>query len=392
MKPAIGVATLPGLGEHFTERFGRSPTIVTRAPGRIEFVGNHTDYNGGTVLGAAIDRAVWVAYAPRTDGRRRFASERWPQIAERRAGDLTRGEGDESWINYPLGVLAALPKFSLPVPEGFDYLAGADLPPGSGLSSSAAIELASALAFLEATGTETPREVLVQVGRHAENHFVGVPCGILDQGVCGFGLAHHLVFIDCRVPRFSTVPFPADARLWIFNTHTEHALVDGLYAQRHGECMAAARGLGVELLAEVALADLPARIAAARPSLPANVEKRARHVVGDIARVDACVAALRAGDLAAVGLLLTASHRSSQHLFENSTAELDFLVDTLIARRGVYGARLSGGGFGGSVMALTDDSFGPADAAAVAGAYRARFGAEPQVLHAVAADGAQRVR
>ena len=392
MKSANRVEPLPGLVGHFAERFGREPTIVTRAPGRIEFVGNHTDYNGGTVLGAAIDRAVWVAYAPRTDGRRRIASERGPQIVERKAGDLTRGEGDESWINYPLGVLAALPEFSLPVPEGFDYLVGADLPPGSGLSSSAALELASGLAFLEATGTATPREVLVKVGRHAENHFVGVPCGILDQGVSGFGQARHLVFIDCRGPRFATVPFPANAHLWIFNTHTKHALVDGLYAQRHAECMAAARGLGVELLADIPLAALPERIAAARPPLPEKVEKRARHIVGEIARVDACVVALRAGDVPAVGLLLTASHRSSQHLFENSTPELDFLVDTLIARRGVYGARLSGGGFGGSMMALTDDIFGPADAAEVAAAYRARFGADPEVLHALAADGAQRVR
>lgn len=375
------------LREKFERQFGRAAEVVTRAPGRIEFIGNHTDYNGGIVLGAAIDRAVWVGAAARSDGAWRFASDRQAQVVERRAGDFRRGVGAESWINYPLGVLAVFEQFGLKPPAGFDFLAGSDLPSGAGLSSSAALELSSALAFVELAGQRIAREVLVALGRRAENEFVGVPCGILDQGVSGFGRAGQLVFIDCRGPRFSTVPMPAGGHFWIFNTHTKHALVDGLYAARHAECEAAAKALGIALLADATEADLAARGARLSPTQL----KRARHVIQEIARVGACVDALRAGDLAAVGRLLTASHRSSQTLFENSTAQLDFLVDTLTALPGVYGARLSGGGFGGAAMALTDAGFGEERAQQVVGAYRARFGAELDVLHAQTADGAERL-
>ena len=368
----------------FRATFGRAPEIIARAPGRIEFIGNHTDYNGGTVLGAAIDRGVWVAVAPREDGQRRFASDQRAGVVAVSWENLDKRSGAESWVNYPLGVLAALPAFGLRAPAGFDYLAMSDLPTGAGLSSSAAIELASGLAFLAMTRQEPSRETLVQVGKHAENHFVGVPCGILDQGVSGFGRRDHLVFIDCRGPTFATVPLPADAHFWIFNTHTKHALVDGLYAARHRECMAAAQTLGVGQLVEAT----PATVLAAEGRLSPGAFKRARHIVEEIARVTATKDALRAGDLAAVGTLLTASHRSSQTLFENSTAELDFLVDTLGATPHVFGARLTGGGFGGAVMALTSAEFGAAQADAVATAYAANFGARPDVLHTQTGDGA----
>jgi galactokinase len=368
----------------FHATFGRGPTVMTRAPGRIEFIGNHTDYNGGTVLGAAIDRGVWVALAPRSDGLRRFASDQHETIATTSVETLAQQTGAAAWLNYPLGVLAALPEFGLKVPAGFDFLAISDLPTGAGLSSSAAIELASVLAFLELTGEQPTRETVVKVGRHAENNFVGVPCGILDQGVSGFGQKDQLVFIDCRGPTFATVPMPAAAQFWIFNTHTKHALVDGLYAARHRECMEAAQLLGVEQLVEIS----PDQLAANLDKLPAVEARRARHIVEEIARVAKAVTALQADDLVTVGNLLTASHRSSQTLFENSTPELDFLVDTLIAEPGVYGARLSGGGFGGAVMALTKSDFSEEQANAVAQAYRHKFGSAPMVLRTQTGDGA----
>jgi galactokinase len=368
----------------FREVHGRAPEILARAPGRIEFIGNHTDYNGGTVLGAAIDRGVWVALARRQDGRRRLASDRQGQVVVVPAGPVERRSGPEGWTNYPLGVLAAFPHFGLRVPEGFDYLAMSDLPAGAGLSSSAAIELSSALAFAELVGERPSRETLVRAARHAENHFVGVPCGILDQGVSGFGRKDHLVFIDCRGPRFETVPLPAGAHFWIFNTHTKHALVDGLYAARHRECMNAAAGLGVKQLVEVS----PAALEAGVGRLPPVEARRARHIVAEIERVGAAITALRSGDLPEVGRLLTASHRSSQTLFENSTAELDFLVEALAGAPHVYGARLTGGGFGGAVMALTDGEFGEVQAQAVARRYAARFGAAPDLLHTQTGDGA----
>lgn len=369
----------------FEKVFGRAPEIVTRAPGRIEFIGNHTDYNGGTVLGASIDRGVTVALAKRGDGKRNFHSTYTGKTVTLPAAEPAKQEGGASWTNYPLGVLAALPHFGLSVIEGFDYLADSDLPAGAGLSSSAAIELASALAFLGATGQSPDRETVVKVGKHAENHFVGVPCGILDQGVSGFGKAGHLVFIDCAGPRFETVPMPAGASFWIFNTHTKHALVDGLYSARHRECMTAAQALGVKLLVDVSVEQLRAAEAKIEPV----AFKRARHVVEEIARVDACVKALGAGKIEEVGALLTASHRSSQTLFENSTEELDFLVNALVASPGVHGARLTGGGFGGAVMALAGAGFGAEQAEAVAAAYAAKFGARPDILPMGTGDGAK---
>jgi galactokinase len=203
--------------------------------------------------------------------------------------------------------------------------------------------------------------------------------------VSGFGKAGRLVLIDCAGPRFDTVPMPAGASFWIFNTHTKHALVDGLYSARHRECMTAAQALGVKWLVDVSVDQLRAAEARIEPV----AFKRARHVVEEIARVDACVKALAAGDIAGVGALLTASHRSSQKLFENSTEELDFLVDALVASPGVYGARLTGGGFGGAVMALAGAGFSAAQAEAVAAAYEKKFGARPDILPMGTGDGAK---
>jgi galactokinase len=369
----------------FRAVYGRSPEVVTRAPGRIEFIGNHTDYNGGTVLGASINRSVWVALAHRDDAEKRFFSAISPEVVTLPAGVATRQSGRASWINYPLGVWVTLPLFGQRQVAGFDYLALSDLPVGSGLSSSAAIELASALAFLSAMKQDPSRETVVKIGRQAENNFVGVPCGLLDQGVSGFGRKDSLVFIDCKAPSFSTVPLPAGAHFWVFNTHTRHSLVDGLYAERHRECMEAAKTLGVSWLADAP----PAAIEAARPKFPGVSYRRAKHVVEEIARVGQTVRALQMADMAAVGKLLTASHRSSQHLFENSTAELDFLVDRLVANSHVHGARLSGGGFGGAVMALTDAAFSEAQAEPVIAAYARNFGASADVLHCQTADGAE---
>lgn len=372
------------LSREFAAIFHRAPEVVTRAPGRIEFIGNHTDYNGGTVLGAAIDRGIYVAVAARTDGRRRFCSSLNGRVVSLTGGNPVRQTGVRSWLNYPLGVLAAFPKFGLKAPAGFDCYVDSDLPTGAGLSSSAALELASAFAFLALTGQTAPRKRIVELGRYAENRFVGVPCGILDQGVSGFGKQDRLVWIDCRGPRFALVPMPDEARFWIFNTHTKHALVDGLYAARHRACMAAAKALGVRQLADVTLRQLQA----AQTRLKPVTFRRAQHVVEEISRVAATVRALKHSQLETVGRLLTASHRSSQTLFENSTPELDFLVDTLVAAPHVYGARLTGGGFGGAVMALTGPEFGKADARRVAAAYQRKFGAAPAVLHTRTGDGA----
>ncbi len=369
----------------FQQTFGRAPAVVARAPGRIEFIGNHTDYNGGAVLGAAIDRYVWAVAAANPDGRMRFFSDSTGTVLELPEDREARFTGADSWANYPLGVWRSLQDFHLPRPAGFDLLVASNLPVGAGLSSSAALELAVALALLGLKHATVPPAQLAALGRQAENKYVGVPCGILDQGTSAFGQADHLVHIDCRGPTFSLVPLPHAAHLWIFNTREKHALIDGLYATRHRECQEAAAALGVGLLADLT----PAQFRAAEHKLTPVLAQRARHVVEEHARVAETVAALERGDLAAVGRLLTASHRSSQKLFENSTPALDQLVDLLEAHPAIHGARLTGGGFGGAVVALTRDTFTESDARAILDPYRQTRGRAPEILHLQSADGAR---
>jgi len=374
------------LTSHFQQLYGRPPAVVARAPGRVEFIGNHTDYNGGAVLGAGIDRHVWVAVSRGLPGQFRFCSDQNPVVLTLPSGGPTRQTGAQSWLNYPLGVWNSLGKAGLPRPPDFDLLVYSDLPPGAGLSSSAALELAAALAFLKlAAAPEISRQKLAEIGRDAENNFVGVPCGVLDQGTSAFAQRDHLVFIDCSGPTFSTTPMPAGLRLWVFNSLAKHALIDGMYAQRHAECQQAAKALGVDLLASLT----PEQFRARRAGLPPVLAKRAEHIVEEHARVGKVVRALAVGDVAEVGSLLTASHRSSQHLFENSTPELDFLVDQLAGRAGVFGARLTGGGFGGAVLALTGMDFDGIAAEKVSCAYLAKFGRMPEILPLQVADGAQ---
>jgi galactokinase len=369
----------------FRKAFGGEPTVVARAPGRIEFIGNHTDYNGGAVLGAAIDRGVWVAARLLPGHEARFSSGHAAGSVTVDLTHATKQTGERRWVNYQLGVWAKMPAFDLVQPGGFQSTDVSNLPSGAGLSSSAAVELATALALTALTGASPARDTLVKLAKKAENDFVGVPCGILDQGVSAYGQRDHLVYIDCRGPSFAAVPLPAGTHFWVFNTHTKHALVDGLYAARHRECMEAAKALGVPLLADAS----PELLESRRPALNTVNFRRAKHVIEEIARVTAVRTALVQGELAFVGRMLTASHRSSQTLFENSTPELDFLVDALTSEPGVFGARLTGGGFGGAVMALTDGSFNQAEAERVAAIYSARFAVKPDIFHLQTGPGAE---
>ena len=365
------------LRREFQRTFGTGARIVARAPGRVEFIGNHTDYNGGAVLGAAINRHVWVAAAPNGLGLLRFATEGGGAPVEIPSHGGVPAAGSRSWTHYPLGVWLSLAEFGAGRPADFDLLVHSDLPSGAGLSSSAALELATALALRGLTGQPPlATATLAAIARHAENAHVGTPCGILDQGTCAFGLEDHLVHIDCRGPRYGTVPMPPGARLWIFNTLQKHALVDGLYAERHRECGEAARALGVALLTDLD----PAALGRAGAGLDPLLHRRARHVVEEHARVAGVVRALAAGDVPAVGRLLTESHWSSSRLFENSTPALDSLVTILAETPGVAGARLTGGGFGGAVMALTSADFGAAQARAVADLQAAGGHGAPDIL------------
>jgi len=348
----------------FEQTFGTGAEIVTSSPGRIEFIGNHTDYNGGEVLGVALDREVRVAAGPRQDGKLRFVSGGGPDF-EAEVDLRHPRQGETSWANYPLGILEVLWKETGAFPEGgLNLFFASNLPVGAGLSSSAAMELSTLEAVSALTGTDLSMEEKVLLSQRAENEFVGVPCGILDQAVSCFGKEDHLVRIDCATTSFSTVALPGGLRFHVFNTNCKHNLVDSRYAERHQECREALRLLRERVDSGLDhLAHAPPEHLEALHDHPV-LQKRARHVIEENLRVRDCVSRLVHADIGGLGEVLFASHESSRLLFENSIPELDTFVRLLdeAARRGegVLGARLSGGGFGGAVMALADETFDPA--------------------------------
>ncbi len=373
----------------FHRRFGIEPAYQAIAPGRVEFIGNHTDYNGGEVLGAAIDRFLEVAVAPRNDRAVRLASDGQEKVFEWESTEDAVKDAT-GWTRYPLGVLSLLMGAGALEPPGFDFLVRSEIPLGAGLSSSAAFELASCLAFEYLCDHPLDSLSRVRLCRRAENEFVGVPCGILDQGVSGFGEEGRLVHIDCATEIIHTVPGPEDSVLWIFESGHKHSLVDSLYARRHAECREAWEAIrtsrpDLQWLAHARPEDLEA----ARSAMSPEAYRRARHVIAEHARVRRTVEELAAGDLDAVGAFLTESHRSSAELFENSIDELDTLVSLLDANPAVRGARLTGGGFGGAVMALCDRDFAEKDAEEVATAFGERHGNHPVRRRLRIADGAR---
>ncbi len=377
----------------FQQTFGQSPAVLACAPGRIEFIGNHTDYNGGLVMGAAIDRYIRVAAALRNDGRFHFASAEAGPVVELPRSDLVRQMGKRAWVNYPLGVLLELERAGMPMLPGLDIYITSDLPAGAGLSSSAALEMATAKALLHLAAYEMSLLETVRAARRAENNFVGMPCGILDQGVSGFGQAGHLVMIDCQTEVFSRLPLPDDAHFWILNSHEKHRLVESSYQERFDQCREAFSLLQVQLDGITTLAKItPEQFARVRHTLPELLARRAAHVIEENDRVSRCRDLLdQKASLAEIGALLLASHGSSRDQFENSTPALDTLVELAQGRPGVAGARLTGGGFGGAVLLLTDARFQADQAQSLIRDYhKARPQAPlPGFFHVRAGDGAR---
>ncbi len=377
------------LSKRFVEIYGKTPEVFAQAPGRVEFIGNHTDYNGGVVMGVAIDKIVMVALAKRSDKKFVFAKAKTGEKIE--VSEIAPLDRSKNWVNYPLGVLKFLMEAGLKADFGFEMLDMSSLPAGAGLSSSAAIEMSSAMAFCKLYGFDADLKTMARAGRKSENLFVGMPCGILDQGVSAFGKKDALVFIDCMTEDFSNFPLSPDCKIWLFNSSKKHALVDGLYAERHEECMKASKILSgngeAKLLRNFSLEDLES----AKSSMDDVVYRRAKHVISENDRVLKTRDLLLKGDMEGVGKMLKASHDSSRYLFENSCEELDFLVEAACSQNGVYGARLSGGGFGGAIMALTDSSFGEKEASAICEAYEKKFGVKPAVITCSASDGAKAI-
>jgi galactokinase len=357
-------------------------SIVTCfAPGRVELLGNHTDYNEGYVLSAAIPFGVTVCGSRRDDGRIVLETDL--------AGERLRFEAPaaeplvprRAWTDYPLGVVHVLRTAGHPV-GGFEAVYRSDLPAGAGLSSSAALEVATVLLLARLFGLPLSGIELATLCRRAENEFVGVPCGILDQVSSLFGRRDHAVFLDCRTTSVETIAFPRDVALLLVQSGVPHALVGGEYRERREQCRAAAERLGVPFLRDADAAMLAAA------DLPDVLRRRAAHVIGENERVLRTRELVGAGDVAAVGRLMAASHESSRVNFENSTPALDLLVSIALATPGVYGARLTGGGFGGAIVALVAREAAATAGAAIAAAYERASGHHATVLPCDLADGA----
>ena len=370
----------------FKKNYDAVPDVIAAAPGRVEFIGNHTDYNNGPVIGAAIDRYVFVALRRVEESVFRFSSGDSSFVSV--ADPSQKIKGEASWINYPLGVYNSLIRRGLTPSGGFELAVDSNVPMGAGLSSSAALELAVCQALCTVYRLGLSREEMALASREAENEFVGMPCGILDQGVSAMGKSGSLVYIDCRDMLFSSIPLGENYSIWIFNTHKKHSLVESMYSERHKECSQAVEGLngagmGIQCLADIS----PADFQSAKSRLLGTLSNRAEHIVSEIERVNRVKHLLEGGSVSEAGQLLFESHASSKDLFENSVEELDYLVSILKSLPNVIGARLTGGGFGGAVMALTEDAFSPSYAESVASAYRGRFGQSPEVIQCRLSDG-----
>lgn len=329
-------------------------------------------------MSAALDLGTTVRGTAREDRTIVFKSAGFPEFQANLDGPLNPSRG---WTDYPLGVVAQFLNAGHPV-GGLDATYSSNLPVGAGLSSSASIEVATAVLLCRLAGIELPRMEVARLCRKAENEFAGVNCGILDQVSSVFGRDGHAIFLDCRDESVQLVPFPAGAELLVVNSGVKHALTGGEYNERREQCFEAARLLGVETLRDATSAQLEAA------DMPELVKRRALHITGENERVFAGRDALERGDLAAYGALLTASHESSMKNFENSTKELDALVRIATSEAGVLGARLTGGGFGGAIVALVESEVIESSKDAILKRYAQETGVRTEAYRCRLGDGA----
>lgn len=378
------LATIAG----FKQEYDREPAGVWSAPGRVNLIGEHTDYNEGFVFPFAINRRTYAAVAPRQDNMICVASSFSKETFQIAISDIHQDEKN-GWASYPFGVAYAVAKLSgKSQTQGFDIFIDSDVPVGAGLSSSAAIECAVGLALNELWNAGLDKKALAKAGQLGENEIVGAPTGIMDQTASLFGELDHAVFLDCRSLEAKAIELGfADAglELLIIDTKVAHRLVDGGYAARRAACEAGAKALGAASLRDLSQADL----SRAEEILDPVTLRRVRHVITENARVEETVATLKAKGPRAIGELLYASHESMRDDFEISIDELDTAVETAL-RHGAIGARMTGGGFGGAAIALTPIEKISEVTLSVLAEFEALDYAKPEIFAVSAAPGAKR--
>ena len=344
----------------FRDVYGDGPALLVRAPGRVNLIGEHTDYNDGFVLPMAIDRAVWIALHPRDDRRVRVHSLDYGKTAEFSLDSLEKGTG---WVEYIKGVAHELQVEDFETLSGtgalssagfrlagWDGVLGGDVPKGAGLSSSAALELATTRAFAAISGFDWQPAQMARIGQRAENRWVGVNCGIMDQMVSAAAQAGHALFLDCRSLEYEHVPLPPGVAVLVMDTSTRRGLVGSAYNERRAQCETAAEFFGVKALRDVSLEEFNGKSS----ELENTVMRRARHVITENQRVLDTVVAMRARDVHKLGILFNESHTSMRDDFEITNEALNQIVEAAQGHPACLGARMTGGGFGGCAVALVD--------------------------------------
>ena len=365
------------LSSAFERAYRRRPH-VSRAPGRVNLIGEHTDYNDGFVMPAALEFRALAAAAPRHD---RKIVARLASGGEAHHFDLDAPSGpSHTWADYVFGVALALEQGGAKL-RGIDLMIDGDVPLGSGLSSSAALEVSAGHAMLQAAGLPLDRVALAKTCQRAENEFVGMRCGIMDQYISCCGVAGHALLIDCRSLEARTVAVPRGAKIVVANSMVKHQHAGGEYNSRRDACEEGVAALKATLgpikaLRDVTMADLDR----ARGALSDLVYRRCKHVIAENARVLAAEAALSKGDLPAAGRLMNESHVSMRDDYEISCKEIDQLVALAQKIPGIYGSRMTGGGFGGCTVSLVDADQAEAAMAAIKAGYRAATGIEANVF------------
>lgn len=386
MSPVSYESTAESLAAHFQQDYGKSPRIF-RAPGRVNLIGEHTDYNDGFVMPAAIGFYTWVAISPRPDRKLHVRSEEFPETLDLSL-DRLAGPPQHQWSDFVRGVAAVLQSHGEQL-TGADVMIEGQVPLGAGLSSSASLEVAIALAFLSASQAEVPPLELVKICQRAEHEYVGTRCGIMDQFIAVFGQSGHALMIDCRTLQSEALNIPADARLVICNSMVKHNHAAGEYNRRRADCEAGVSILRkslpkVRALRDVTLSELEAH----RAALPEVVYRRCRHVISENQRVLDAAEALRSGDLDRFGQLMHESHCSMRDDYEISCPELDLLVEIASGCDGVYGSRMTGGGFGGCTISLVRSQAVEGFQKIISQKYKDATGIEAPIYVCSAAQGA----
>ena len=372
---------------HFEKRFGTKARIF-RAPGRVNLIGEHTDYNDGYVMPAAVGFATFVAIGPRPDRKLLIHSKEFSGDFEFDVDHLPETRVG-AWCDYVVGVASVLRQQGHKL-AGANLFVHGDVPIGAGLSSSAALEVSSALALLSLTDKSLPLPEVAKICRKAENNFVGAKVGIMDQFVSCMGKAGHAFLLDCRSLEFKFVPIPAGLRLVVCNTMVRHDLATGAYNTRREECEEGVRAFAKWDPAIRALRDVPVNLLDQHErDLPATIWKRCSHVIRENQRTLDAARALTEGDLVRVGRLMHDSHRSLRDLYEVSCRELDLMVEAAEGLPGFCGGRMTGGGFGGCTVNLVREENAEDFAKQIAERYRQATGIHPQVYLCSAQDGAQ---